>query len=133
MNALDVLDRLEQVTGGKGKWMARCPAHQDYSPSLAINEAEDRVLIHCFAGCEITDVTAAIGLTVADLFYKKLADSDLTEGKLRRYEEVLRSERYQVAVIDSAEKNERSLAAKEKNRRHLGHQRISKIEGVLNE
>jgi len=43
MNALDVLDRLEQVTGGKGKWMARCPAHQDHSPRLAANEAEDRV------------------------------------------------------------------------------------------
>jgi hypothetical protein len=57
----------------------------------------------------------------------------MTEGKRKRYEEVLWSERIQVAVIDSAEKNERSLTAKEKNRRHLGHQRISKIEGVLNE
>jgi hypothetical protein len=133
MNTLDVLDRLEQVTGGVGKWMACCPAHNDKSPSLAVSEGDDRVLVHCFAGCETTDVTAAIGLNVADLFYKKLADSDLTERKRRRYEEVLRSELIQVAVIDSAEKNERVLTSKEKNRRHLGHQRISKIEGVLNE
>ena len=133
MNTLDVLDRLEQVTGGVGKWMACCPAHNDKSPSLAVSEGDDRVLVHCFAGCETTDVTAAIGLNVADLFYKKLADSDLTEGKRRRYEEVLRSERIQVAVLDSAEKNERSLTAQERNRRHLGQQRISKIEGVLNE
>ena len=133
MNTLDVLDRLEQVTGGVGKWMACCPAHNDKSPSLAVSEGDDRVLVHCFAGCETTDVTAAIGLNVADLFYKKLADSDLTEGKRSRYEEVLRSERIQVAVMDSAEQNERSLTAKEKNRRHLGQQRISKIEGVLNE
>jgi hypothetical protein len=92
-----------------------------------------RVLIHCFAGCEITDVTAAIGLNVADLFYKKLADSDLTEGKRRRYEKVLKDELFQVAVINSAEKNERPLTTTERERRVLGQQRISKIEGVLNE
>ena len=102
MNAQDVLDRLEKVTGSKGKWMACCPAHNDKSPSLAVSEGDDRVLVHCFAGCETTDVTAAIGLNVADLFYKKLADSDLTVGKRWRYEVVLRSERIQVAVLDSA-------------------------------
>ena len=69
MSALDLLDRLEQVTGGKGRWMACCPAHQDKSPSLAITEVDDRVLVYCFAGCETSDITAAIGLNVADLFY----------------------------------------------------------------
>ena len=133
MNTLDVLDRLEQVTGGKGKWMALCPAHKDRSPSLAINETDDRLLLHCFAGCETKHVAAAVGLDMSDLFHQKLTSIKLTEGKRRRYEEVLLRERIQVAVIDSAEKNERSLTSKEKNRRHLGHQRISKIEGVLNE
>ena len=134
MNAQDVLDRLEHVTGGNnGKWMALCPAHKDRSPSLAINETDDRLLLHCFAGCEIKYVAAAVGLDMSDLFHQKLTSIKLTEGKRRRYEEVLLRERIQVAVIDSAEKNERSLTSKEKNRRHLGHQRISKIEGVLNE
>ena len=133
MNAEDVLDRLERATGGKGKWMARFPAHRDKSPSLAIKEAEDRVLIHCFAGCETTDVTAAIGLNVADLFYKKLAGSDLTEGKRMRYEKVLRDERFQVAVINSVEKNERPLTTAERERRVLGQQRINKIEGAIHE
>jgi hypothetical protein len=113
--------------------MARCPAHQDKSPSLAVNEAEDRVLIHCFAGCETTDVTAAIGLNVADLFYKKLAGSDLTEGKRMRYEKVLRDERFQVAVINSVERNERPLTTAERERRVLGQVRINKIEGALHE
>ena len=133
MNAQDVLDRLERVTGGKGKWMASCPAHRDKSPSLAVNEADDRVLVHCFAGCETSDVTAAIGLNVADLFYKKLADSGLTEGKRRRYEKVLKDERFQVAVINSVERNERPLTTTERERRVLGQQRIDKIEGELNE
>jgi hypothetical protein len=32
-------------------WMARCPAHDDRNPSLSITQADDRVLVHCFAGC----------------------------------------------------------------------------------
>ena len=134
MKAVDVLDRLEQVTGGKGKWMACCPAHQDKSPSLAIKEADDRVLVHCFAGCETSDVIAAIGLNVGDLFYDKLAaGGELTEGKKRRYEEVLKSERLQVASINSVERHERPLTAIERERRSLGKDRINKIEGVLYE
>jgi hypothetical protein len=133
MKAEDVLDRLEQVTGGKGKWMACCPAHQDKSPSLAINEADDRILVHCFAGCETSGVIAALGLTVSDLFYNKLAGGELTEGKKRRYEEVLKSERYQVAIINSVERNERPLTSIERERRSLGKERINKIEGVLYE
>lgn len=133
MKAEDVLGRLEHVTGGKGKWMACCPAHQDRSPSLAINEADDRILVHCFAGCETSDVIAALGLTVSDLFYNKLAGGGLTEGKKRRYEEVLKSEKYQVAIINSVERNERPLTAIERERRSLGKERINKIEGVLYE
>ena len=36
---------------GRG-WMARCPAHDDRSPSLSIADgAEGRILLTCFAGC----------------------------------------------------------------------------------
>ena len=133
VKTLDVLDRFQNVVGNNGKWVALCPAHKDRSPSLAINETDDRLLLHCFAGCETKHVAAAVGLDMSDLFHQKLTSIKLTEGKRKRYEEVLLRERIRVAVIDSAEKNERSLTSKEKNRRHLGHQRISKIEGVLNE
>jgi len=133
MNTQGVLDRLEHVTGGNGKWMALCPAHKDRSPSLAIKKTDERLLLHCFAGCETKYVAAAVGLDMSDLFHQKLTSIRLTEGKRKRYQEVLQSERILLAVIDSAEQNERSLTAKEKNRRHLGQQRISKIEGVLNE
>ena len=133
MNAQDVLDRLEKVTGSKGKWMACCPAHQDKSPSLAVTETDDRVLVHCFSGCDTQDVTAAIGLNVADLFYNKLAGAEMTERKRQRFEEVLRSERIQVAIINTVEKVERPLTNHERDRRSLGQQRINKIEGALHE
>ena len=36
---------------GRG-WMARCPAHDDRTPSLSIADgAEGRILLTCFAGC----------------------------------------------------------------------------------
>ncbi len=44
---------------GKG-FMARCPAHDDSSPSLSLRESEGRVLVHCFGGCEQGRVLAAL-------------------------------------------------------------------------
>jgi hypothetical protein len=70
-----VLDRVAGVKqSAPGRWMARCPAHEDKSPSLSIREMEDgRVLINCFAGCGACDVLDAIGLRMSDLFDKPLA------------------------------------------------------------
>jgi hypothetical protein len=69
-----VLDRLDGVRPtGNGCWIAKCPAHPDRSPSLSIRDANDRVLLHCFAGCDPDDVLAAIGLGLKDLFERPLA------------------------------------------------------------
>ena len=68
---LDRVDGMKQT--GKGRWIAKCPAHEDRSPSLSIRENDDgRCLLHCFGGCETSDVLAAIGLSFADLFDKPL-------------------------------------------------------------
>ncbi|OGI41831.1 MAG: DNA primase [Candidatus Muproteobacteria bacterium RBG_16_64_11] len=78
MSAVNLIDRLEGVRQtGQGRWIARCPAHEDRSPSLSIRELDDgRVLIHDFAGCDPGDVLSAIGLELADLFPKPLAHSE---------------------------------------------------------
>ena len=56
-----------------GKYVSRCPAHDDRSPSLSIKDGDDgRVLIHCFAGCETEDVLSAVGLTFADLMPERI-------------------------------------------------------------
>lgn len=58
---------------GKGRWMAKCPAHEDGSPSLSIRELDDgRLLIHDFGGCTTTDVLQAVNLGLNDLFADKL-------------------------------------------------------------
>jgi hypothetical protein len=54
---------------GPGKWQARCPAHEDRSPSLSIGSGSDgRILLHCFAGCSHLAIVAALGIAVRDLF-----------------------------------------------------------------
>jgi len=74
MSATVLLDRLDGVKQtGSGRWVARCPAHEDRSPSLSIREVEDRVLLHDFGGCETSAVLAALGLSLSDLFDKPLA------------------------------------------------------------
>jgi putative DNA primase/helicase len=42
-------------------WMARCPRHHDRTPSLSIRDSiDDKVLVHCHAGCEQLDVIGAL-------------------------------------------------------------------------
>jgi hypothetical protein len=58
-----VLGKLEGLRGGDGQWQALCPAHDDNNPSLSITEAEDgNCLLHCFAGCTLDEVLAALDL-----------------------------------------------------------------------
>ena len=69
-----LLSRLEGVRpSGLGRWMARCPAHDDRSPSLSIRELDDgRLLVHDFGLCEVNEVLAAVGMSLSDLFPEPL-------------------------------------------------------------
>lgn len=81
-----LLDRLERVKAtGAGKWLARCPAHDDRSPSLAIREADDRVLIHCFSGCSVSQVLHSVGLQVVDLFPDRLPNPYAPRSKAPKF------------------------------------------------
>jgi hypothetical protein len=74
MSAETVLSRLDRVRRiGTGRWIARCPAHADRSPSLSVRELDDgRVLLHDFGGCEVGAVLGALDLEMADLFHERL-------------------------------------------------------------
>ena len=68
-----ILSRLDGVKRSGRGWLARCPAHSDRSASLSVAEGDDgRVLLHDFGGCELSDVLAAIGLSITDLFPRRL-------------------------------------------------------------
>jgi hypothetical protein len=65
-----LIAKLSGVSGGTdGRFMARCPAHDDQHASLSITEADDgKVLLKCHAGCEVEAIVAALGLTMHELF-----------------------------------------------------------------
>lgn len=59
MTASDIAKGLQAKRGQKG-WMACCPAHEDRNPSLHISERDGKLLVKCFAGCDQSDVIAAL-------------------------------------------------------------------------
>lgn len=79
MSITQLLSRLEKVKcTHRNCWQARCPAHKDRTPSLALRELEDgRVLVHCFAGCSVHQIVNSIGLELTDLFPAR----EIGEGK----------------------------------------------------
>jgi hypothetical protein len=60
MTAEAIAQALQARRTGPGRWMARCPAHDDRTPSLSIAERNGSVLVHCFAGCRQAEVIAAL-------------------------------------------------------------------------
>lgn len=70
---------------GPGRWIARCPAHDDRTPSLSMKEVEDgRLLLRCWAGCSAADVVAALGLNLSDLFPPRAGAAGAGHAPLRR-------------------------------------------------
>lgn len=70
MSAEVLVSRLAKArTTGRGSWIACCPAHEDANPSMTIRELDDgRVLMHCFAGCEVERILGTVGLEFDALF-----------------------------------------------------------------
>ena len=54
---------------GPSKATAHCPGHNDTQNSLSISVGDDgRLLLKCFAGCEVHNILITIGWTMSDLF-----------------------------------------------------------------
>lgn len=100
---LSRLDKVRQT--GRDRWIACCPAHEDRHPSLNIREAEDgRVLVHCFTGCGVADIVAAVGLELSDLFPPRpVTDSHIKSERIPFHaEDVLRALAHEVLIVDCA-------------------------------
>ncbi len=54
-----LLNTLDARKSGDG-FIARCPAHEDRTPSLSISKPNGRILLHCHAGCEQQSVIDAL-------------------------------------------------------------------------
>ena len=64
-----VLQRLRGVRQqADGSWLALCPAHDDKEPSLHVSFQNNRILMHCFAGCSLDAICKALNIQPRDLF-----------------------------------------------------------------
>jgi len=68
MTLNEVLALLPDAKQTGDGYKARCPAHDDKTPSLSITQGDRGVVLHCFAGCSPEAVCSALGITTRDLF-----------------------------------------------------------------
>lgn len=103
MSADILLQHLQKIKRtGQGRWMACCPAHEDKSASLSIRETDDeKVLIHCFAGCSVHEVVSAVGMDLSDLFPPRDDSAHFKKGEKRPFHaaDVLRAIGFESTLV----------------------------------
>ncbi len=132
MSADVLLSRLDKVRrSGNGRWMCKCPSHEDKTASMSVRELDDgRVLVHCFAGCSVHDVIGAVGLDMQDLFPPSLGDGQHSRPAERRpfpATDVLRAlalESKIVALVARRIKNNEPVSSQDYERTVLACSRI---------
>ncbi|WP_434782827.1 CHC2 zinc finger domain-containing protein [Ferrovum myxofaciens] len=83
MTVEELLERLQGVRKtSHGRWMAKCPSHDDNSPSLSVTGNDGKILLYCFAGCGAHEIVTAVGLELSDLFPEKL---EFSKGRTPRF------------------------------------------------
>lgn len=64
----EFLDRLDGFKPNGQGYQARCPAHDDKTPSLSVAEGDNGgIIAKCHAGCSIKEIVCAMGLDLSDL------------------------------------------------------------------
>jgi len=67
-------------------WVAKCPGHDDSKSSLSIGRGDGgKILLKCFAGCDLDRILAAARLTPADLFPEKTPTTKATVTATYKY------------------------------------------------
>ena len=96
-----LLSRLENVKRtGAGRWIARCPAHEDRRASLSIRELEDgQVLVHDFAGCSVEEVLSAASVKISALFPEREINHRKRERRPFNAADVLRCVGFEALVV----------------------------------
>ncbi|WP_036303420.1 hypothetical protein [Methylotenera sp. L2L1] len=97
-NLLSKLDHVRRTN--HGRWIAKCPAHDDSRASLSIRELDDgRVLIHDFAGCSTENVLGAVGLTFSDLMPEVVSECKRKESRPFSAADALRCVSFEVMLV----------------------------------
>lgn len=117
MSIDELLARLDGVRArGTGKFSAKCPAHADRSPSLSITAGNRGLLVHCWAGCRLSEICTALHLQSKDLFYDIDRDPArrrvAAQARARRQRARERQTELDGAVIDCLKAAERFVESR---------------------
>lgn len=131
-----LIERLHGATArGSGQYLARCPAHDDRSPSLSVRLCEDgSTIVHCFAGCTAFDVVAAVGLTIHHLFPDDGQRQRLPKRLRLTLDSALRAIAYETRVVRLCAgvlASGRGLAEDERARLEQAAEKILSIENAV--
>lgn len=128
-----LLSRLQGAKQHGERFMARCPAHEDKSPSLSLSRAQDgRALVYCYAGCQTRDVLAAVGLKMRLLFPENLSQDQRQQYRRNKLEAEHRFERL---IIEAAKGEAKAgdLSDESVARLALAQERIDEFDRQLAE
>lgn len=133
MNVHHILDRLEKVRQVKpDAWTACCPAHDDTSPSLAIADRGDRVLLHCYAGCTFDEIRAALEMETHEFFLDGKAPKSAAPGvSLRALNDALVRELVLCWVLAADRSKGKPIAPADLERERIARQRINAAWGAM--
>lgn len=129
-----VLTRLPDARPtGIERWRCACPAHGGTNKStLSIGVGDNgAVLLRCWSGCSIEQITSALGLAVEDLFPPK----EVHAGPLKRRRmltaqqalDLLESEALIVYVVATDVRRRRSVSEADFERLQVAAARIQKL------
>jgi putative DNA primase/helicase len=62
------LQKLTNVKSSNNGYLCRCPAHDDKENSLSVTYKDEKILLHCHAGCSTMDILKSLNLEFRDLF-----------------------------------------------------------------
>lgn len=126
--AQDFLSRLDGVRQtGPDRWLAKCPAHADSSPSLNVKDVGGKLLVICRAGCAVQSILESTGLSWEVLFEEKPYAHHREVKKAFPASDVLKAieaESMLVAVAASNLANGVALTNEDRKRLLLAAQRI---------
>lgn len=88
MHFKDILANLKNVRPSGTGSSAKCPYHADQNNSLSITNKGGATLMNCFAGCDINDICAAIGIELKDLYADNPGEPRPVASATKRIKEV---------------------------------------------
>ncbi len=95
MELQDIIRRFQNPKpNGYNSYMVKCPCHNDHTQSLSITEKGGKILLNCFAGCRVEDITRATGLDMKDLFIDSKPNTNRPQNVEYIYTDRLKKTRF---------------------------------------